>query len=80
MTLTLEQFQKDAVPLLAKLKETGKTLLLVAGQEKFEVRPANAVSPEESLAELQKLLPKRDIIVGDPEDLVHLDWSSEWSP
>jgi hypothetical protein len=30
--------------------------------------------------DLQKLLPKRDIIVGDPDDLVHIDWSSEWRP
>jgi hypothetical protein len=24
------------------------------------------------------LLPKRDAIVGDPMDLVHIDWSEEW--
>ena len=30
--------------------------------------------------DLQKLLPKRTIIVGDPGDLVHIDWSSEWRP
>ena len=82
MTLTLEQFQKDAEPWLAKLKQTGETLLLVAGEEKFEVRPASALSPDEALAELQKLLPKRasSIIGGDPEDIVHMDWSKEWRP
>jgi hypothetical protein len=82
MTLTLEQFQKDAAPWLAKLKETGEPLVLLAGKDAFEVRPAGALSPEEALAELQKLLPKRtsSIITGDPEDIVHMDWSSEWRP
>ena len=25
-------------------------------------------------------LPQRAFVNGDPEDLVHLDWSSEWKP
>lgn len=80
MTLTLEQFQKDAVPWLARLKETGDTLVLVAGEEKFEVRPVATDSLRDVSAAFQSVLPKRDLIVGDPEDLVHLDWSSEWRP
>jgi hypothetical protein len=24
-------------------------------------------------------LKKRDYIVGDPEDIVHMDWSGEWN-
>ncbi len=80
MTLTLEQFQKDATPWLAKLKESDEPLVLLAGKDAFEVRRAAAHSPEQALRELEKLLPKRDLIVGDPEELVHLDWSSEWRP
>ncbi len=80
MTLTLEQFQKDALPWLAKLNQTGETLMLVAGDRKFEVRPAPRPPSANAEVDLQKLLPKRDIIIGDPEDLVHLDWSSEWRP
>jgi len=30
------------------------------------------------LRDLSKL-PKRDFIVGDLDDIVHMDWSSEWS-
>ncbi len=80
MTLTLEQFQKDALPWLSKLNQTGETLLLVAGDQKFEVRAAPSPPSVDEVVDLQKLLPKRDIIIGDPEDLVHLDWSSEWRP
>jgi len=80
MTLTIEQFQKDAMPWLAKLRQTGETLLLVAGDEAFELRPAGPLSTDKASRDFQNLLPKRDIIVGDPEDLAHLDWSSEWRP
>ena len=62
------------------MKETGESLLVVAGREAFEVRPVPGLAPEQTLCELHKLLPKRDIIVGDPEALVHLDWSTEWRP
>jgi len=80
MTLMIEQFQKDAKPWLAKLKETGETLLLLSGEEAYEVRTAGPIPTKTPPCDLQQLLPKRDIIVGDPEDLVHIDWSSEWRP
>ena len=80
MTLTLEQFQKDAKPWLAKLKETGESLLLLSGEETYEVRSTRSIHADQTTCDLRKLLPKRDIIVGDPDDLVHIDWSSEWRP
>ena len=79
MTIALEEFQKDAQPWLARLRQTGESLLLMAGREAFELRPVP--SPTQPRATDEALpLPKRDIIVGDPEELVHLDWSSEWRP
>jgi hypothetical protein len=78
MILTLEQFQKDAKPWLEKLKETGETLLLLAGPESYELRSAGPVATSAVSRDLVKLLPKRDLIDGDPESLIHLDWSSEW--
>ncbi len=80
MILTIEQFQNDAKPWLAKLKETGESLLLLSGQETYEVRAAGPITTDRDIRDLQKILPERDIIVGDPEDLVHIDWSSEWRP
>lgn len=31
-------------------------------------------------SKLDRLVPRPDAIVGDPEALVHVDWSSEWKP
>jgi hypothetical protein len=38
------------------------------------------ISPVEPASKLAKLKSKPKAIVGDPEDLVHIDWSSEWKP
>jgi hypothetical protein len=80
MTLTIEQFQQNASYWLAKLKDTGESLFLLCGEEAYEVRTAGPVMSDSANADLAKMLPKRDLIVGDPEDLVHIDWSSEWRP
>ena len=80
MTLTIEQFQKDAKPWLEKMKETGETLVLLSGREAYEVRSAGPAATVAVPQDFKTLLPKRHIIVGDPEELVHIDWSSEWRP
>ena len=36
-----------------------------------------AVDPRRKLDNLK---PHRGTIAGDPEELVHIDWSSEWRP
>lgn len=80
MTLTIEEFQKDAKPWLERMKETGETLVLLSGPEAFEVRSTGLADAVVARRNFKTLLPKRDILVGDPEELVHIDWSSEWRP
>ena len=36
------------------------------------------ICPSEALSKLDRLEDHPEFIVGDPDDLVHLDWSSEW--
>lgn len=38
------------------------------------------ISAAEVPNKLDRLVPHPDYIVGDPEDLVHMDWSPEWRP
>ncbi|MGQ0464770.1 MAG: type II toxin-antitoxin system Phd/YefM family antitoxin [Sporichthyaceae bacterium] len=38
------------------------------------------IVPDEPRAKLARLVPHPDAIVGDPEDLVAMDWSGAWSP
>ena len=43
------------------------------------IHDLDAISAAETPSKLQNLK-RRDCIVGDPEDLVHLDWSNGWRP
>ena len=79
MILTIEQFQKDAKPWLDKVKETGESLVLLSGPEAFEVRSVAPIASGAVIRDLEAI-PKTCSIIGDPEDLVHIDWSSEWRP
>lgn len=38
------------------------------------------IAPAEQGSRLEGLEPHPDCIHGDPEELVHLDWSGEWRP
>lgn len=35
---------------------------------------------DEPPPKLSRLLSRDEAIVGDPDDLVHVDWSTEWRP
>ena len=38
------------------------------------------IVPAEPFDKLKRLRPHPDYLACDPDELVHLDWSSEWSP
>lgn len=38
------------------------------------------IAPVESASRLDRLRPHPGAIIGDEEDLVHMDWSGEWHP
>jgi antitoxin (DNA-binding transcriptional repressor) of toxin-antitoxin stability system len=74
MPLTPSQLRADIYRLLDRILETGvpleidrrgKTLLIVAAQ---------------APGRLDRLPSRPTFINGDPDDLVHLDWSREWKP
>ncbi len=38
------------------------------------------ITPADRKPRIESLLLHEDCIVGDPEELVHIDWSGEWRP
>jgi hypothetical protein len=38
------------------------------------------IAPVDSGSRLERLQPLPGLVAGDPEELVHLDWSDEWHP
>ena len=71
--MTVTQLRKDLYRILDRILETGQPLEIERKGRKLRIVPD---SPASKLDRLQT----RDCLVGDPEDLVHMDWSSEWRP
>jgi len=73
MTVTASVLRKDIYQLLDQVLATGKPLVVKRKSGVVKIVPDKPVS------KLSKLKP-RNGLHGDPEDIVHMDWSKEWKP
>ena len=74
MRITASQLRADVYRLLDQVLETG---------EAIEIERRGRVVrivPEDSGNWLDRLVPREGVVSGDPDDLVHVDWSSQWRP
>ena len=71
MILTASSLRKNIYRILDKISETGIPVEIERKGRKLKIIASG---------EVQKLssLKKRDIFNGLPEELIHIDWSSEW--
>lgn len=60
--------------LLDQALETGVPVEIERRGRRLRIVPDNPPS------KLARLIPHPGDIIGDPEDLVHVDWSAEWTP
>ena len=71
MVVKPSRLRANLYRLLDRVLRTGEPIEIDRGGKKL------LIVPKEKKTKLNNLVP-RDVIVGDPEDLVHLDWSKEW--
>jgi hypothetical protein len=76
MTLTASRLRADVYRILDQVLETGVPVEIVRAGRKLKIVPVDAGHR----GKLDRLKVRSDVLVGDPEDLVHLDWSREWRP
>ena len=69
--ITASALRQDIYRILDQVLETGEEVEIERKGKVLRIVPPRA-------RRRLDLLPKRDFIVGDPEDLVHIDWSEEW--
>lgn len=74
MAVTPSQLRADIYRLLDEVLETGVPLEVERGGRTLQI-----VAKDRG-RKLDRLAHRPEVIVGDPEDLVHLDWSAEWRP
>jgi hypothetical protein len=74
MPITASKLRANVYRLLDQVLETGQPLEIERNGK------ALVIAPKEE-ASIWERLPRREgYIVGDPADLIHIDWSSEWDP
>lgn len=73
MPLTASKLQTDTYQILDQIIETGVPVEIEHHGKILKILFDR--SPK-SLDNLEK----RDFLRGDPEDIVHMDWSKEWQP
>jgi len=73
-TLTASRLRMDVYRVLDQVLETGAPAVVQRRGKLLRIVPA------ESVDRLKRLRARPEFIKGDPEAIVHLDWSSEWRP
>ena len=74
MPLTATELRSNLYRVLDHVLETGESVDIVRNGRVVRL------VPDTPRLRLDALEPHPDSIVGDPGDLVHLDWSHEWKP
>jgi hypothetical protein len=74
MALTASKLRANVYRLLDEVLETGKPLEIERNGKILVIAPKEKES-------IWDRLPRREgFIIGDPDELIHIDWSSEWNP
>jgi hypothetical protein len=74
MAISASKLRANVYRLLDEVLETGQALEI---ERKGKML---VIAPKESGSIWEKLPRREGAIVGDPDELIHLDWSSEWNP
>lgn len=74
MALSASKLRSDVYRLLDEVLETGRPLEIERKGKTLVIAPKEKES-------IWDRLPRREgAIIGDPDELIHMDWSSEWNP
>lgn len=76
MTVTASKLRENVYKILDTVLETGVPVEIVRGGRKLKIVPVD----ERPKGKLDRAKARPDALAGDPEDLVHIDWSREWRP
>ncbi len=74
MAVSASQLRQDVYRLLDRVLESGVPLEIERKGRRLRI------IPDDGGSRLDRIRGNPDAIVGDPDDLVSLDWSTDWSP
>lgn len=76
MAMTASALRANVYRILDEVLDTGEPVEIERGGRLLRIVPVESTPG----SKLDRLRPIKGLIVGDPEDIVHMDWSSEWRP
>ncbi len=74
MALTASSLRADVYRILDEVLRTGQPVEI---ERRGKLLRVVAVNPPDPLEALEA---RSEAILGDPDELVHVDWSAEWRP
>lgn len=74
MAITASNLRANVYRLLDEVLETGRSLEIERNGKTL------VIAPKEEQSFWDRLPRREGFIVGDPDELIHMDWSSEWNP
>jgi prevent-host-death family protein len=77
MTLTATELRKQLYRVLERVAETGEPVEVVLKGRTFRIVSADYAPVTFSL---DRLAPHPEALVGELDDIVHMDWSDQWRP
>lgn len=75
MAITASKLRQDVYRILDEALATGNSVEIERKGRRLRIVPDEP--PPSRLAAMET---RPDLIIGDPDDLVHIDWSGEWRP
>lgn len=74
MAVTASQLRQDVYRLLDEVLESGVPIEIERRGRRLRIVPVDSGS------KLGRIKGNPDAIVGDPAELIHIDWTSSWNP
>ena len=76
MKVTASQLRANIYRILDQVARTGVPVEIVRRRRRLKIVAADTATA----GRLERLKARPRALLGDPEGLVHLDWSKEWKP
>ena len=72
MLLTASKLRENVYRVLDQILETGEPVEIERNGRRLRI------TADDPPSRFDRLVPRPEVAIGDTEDFVHLDWSSEW--